>query len=185
MKKSNAERVLPVLAATKRAVRCVIVLLIMGLVTGKAQALIIEYSLPELVQASDLIVRGQVIKTECHWGSPSGAPDGRIIVTDVTMIAEELFKGTLDTVAFTVRTDGGVIDTIGLWVEDQPRFRVGQEAIVFLGAEADDGVRRVTNLFNGKYTIADEVIRENGLLVSRFEDSVRQAVRDAEARNER
>jgi hypothetical protein len=159
-----------------------IVLLIVGCLAVPGPAMIIEMSLPELVSNSDAVVRGEVTKTECRWIHPDWDPNSRIIVTDVTLTVLNSIKGKLDNTEVIIETPGGEIGDTGLWVEDAPRFRPGEETIVFLGPENPQGMHSVTNSCNGKYTIADGIVLEKNEPVSRFVRRTIQVVRDQDGR---
>jgi hypothetical protein len=161
-------------------VRLSFVLLLSSLFAGQAQAAIVKYSLPELVQASDLIVRGEVVRTECRWAH---YPIGRVIVTDVTLSPSGRFLGTPDSGDITVETQGGVVGDRGLWVEDAARFRTGEEVIVFLSRADDRGRRSVTNFCNGKYTISGQRVEETGMPEGELVARIVAAVKAVEERS--
>jgi hypothetical protein len=155
-------------------------LLAVGLWPTVGDALIVRMSLSELVGNSDLIVRGEVLKTECRWGTLESDPGSRIIFTDATVAVGELLKGTSDRSELVIATEGGVIGDLGLRVEDMPEFAVGEEVVVFLRPANPAGLRTVTNQFNGKYTIIAGIIPDNGQPAGEFVRSIRQAVHDWE-----
>jgi hypothetical protein len=148
----------------------------------RADAAIVKLSLPELVAQSDVIVRGMVTKTECRWGSEAPNPSRRLIFTDVLLTPNDWLKGTADSGPVLITIQGGVIGDLGLRVEDEPEFKVGEEVIVFLSPMADNGRRTVTNFCEGKYTIASEGIQETGEAPGEFVSNVMRAVEDWEGR---
>lgn len=155
---------------------------LLGLMVSTGRALIIEFSLPELVQQSELILRGQVTKTECRWGTLAYDQNRQMIFTDVTIAPTEFLKGASDLPALIVATEGGELNGLGVVAEDQPQFAAGQEVIVFLGPSNDQGQREVTNYYNGKYTIVEDAIIENGEPATQFAGEITQTVRNQEGR---
>jgi hypothetical protein len=145
-----------------------------------AKAAIVEMTLPELVAGSEMIVRGEVSALDSRWSDARR----RLIVTDVTIDIRELSKGILDSSQVVVTVLGGVIGELGLLVEDQPRFRIGQQVILFLRPPDDQGERTVTNLYHGAYTIRDDRILETGESRAQFEARIDEAVRAQEERQQ-
>lgn len=147
----------------------------LGIVTPVA-GLIIPMTLPELVSKSELVVEGVVLATACRWRDDGSG----IIVTDVLFAVEDCYKGEKPDQRLIVETEGGVIGDIGLIVEDTPIFRTGESAILFLSSPDENGSYRVTNLYNGKYTVVDNVVRETRLPVMRFRNQVRAIIAQQE-----
>ena len=142
-----------------------------------SNGLIIELSLPNLVKTSDLIVRGYVVKTESHLGSLSWDPNSRIILTKTTLQISESYKGISTKDEITIETEGGEIGETGLFVEDMPKFTPNEEVIVFLGAQDSKGIRRVINLYNGKYTLSEGKILERNEPINQFVNKIKQTVK--------
>jgi hypothetical protein len=152
--------------------------LILCLLPAISYCLINQLPLKELTKASDLIVKGSVVKTESHWTNPTWDPNSKIIVTDITFRINEFIKGASHPKQVIIQTEGGEVGDIGLAVEDMPRFSSNEEAIVFLSSTTAKGVRTVINLHNGKYTIAQGKILEKDMPATQFIDNIRQAVKE-------
>jgi len=157
-------------------------ILIVGLLPNIVQALLIEYSLPELVKESDIICRGKVIKTECRWGSPDWDQNSHLIFTDITLSASEFYKGKPEKKELIITCEGGEVGEVGLLVEDMPQFKIGEEVLVFLGKETSKGTRTVTNLYNGKYTISQGRVLEKNEPINRFVNRVKNTVKEQQRR---
>ena len=142
-----------------------------------SSGLIIELSMPNLVKTSDLIVRGSVVKTESRWGSLSWDPNSRIILTRTTLQISEFYNGVSDKSEIIIETEGGEIGEVGLLVEDMPQFEPNEEVIVFLGTQDSKGIRRVVNLYNGKYTLSEGKILERNEPITQFVNKIKQTVK--------
>jgi len=114
-----------------------------------------------LVESSANIVRGTVADMNSYWGD-----DHRAIYTDLTVAVSEQYKGDSGAGQITVTILGGNVDGLGLMVEDVPRFSNGQEVILFLNPKGD--VFQINCLYQGKYTVEDEVVVERGTAVTGF-----------------
>ena len=152
--------------------------LIMLLLTNLSEALLIELPLPELVKESDIIIRGEVVKTESRWGYLEYNANSRIIFTDVTIAVTDYLKGASDKSEVVIETEGGEIGEIGLMVEDMPKFETGEDVVLFLSQENNQGMRKVANLRNGKYSISEGTVLERDEPITRFERTIKQFVKD-------
>jgi hypothetical protein len=142
-----------------------LLLVLIPLVPMLSNAQTREVTVPELVRSADLVVRGTVIQSECRWADFNF---GRIIVTDVTLRVTMLLKGTSDDSTVVAEVFGGVVDDVGLAVDNVPGFRVGEDAVVFLSSADDLHRRRVVRGPCGKYTVDGLRIAETGQPVSDF-----------------
>ncbi len=94
-------------------------------------------SLRELTQRADLIVlataTGEAARRDAR---------GRI-VTDVTFSVEEIMKGNAGGSTITMARLGGVIGDVGMRVEGEPRFTLGERYVLFLYRTGDGTLRPV------------------------------------------
>ena len=155
-----------------------LITLIIWLFPTISNCLIIESSLKDLAKASNLIVRGNVVRTESYWSNPTWDPNSKIIVTDVTLRINEFIKGTSNSRQLVIQTEGGEVGDIGLAVEDMPKFSLSEEVIVLLSQTNTKGVRTVTNLHNGKYTIAQGKILEKDMPTGQFVNKIRETLKE-------
>ena len=97
-----------------------------------------------------------------------------MIVTDWTIDPQENLKGTGDS-RFLVEVPGGTIGGITLRAGEAPRFRIGEDVLVFLRPQVSEC--DVYGWFRGKYTIVNGQIREKqGLRVDDYLDKVRAEI---------
>jgi len=80
----------------------------------------------ELFNQSDLVVLGEVVGVESRFGGAAG------IYTAVSLRVETIYKGELTSPLIAFSLPGGDIGGIGVWVEDQPTFKVGERPLLFL-----------------------------------------------------
>lgn len=88
----------------------------------------IAMDVPTLTRASDLVVRGTVVKREARWTS-----DGQRIMTDTELEIAEVLKGNAVVGrSIVLMQPGGEVGDIGQRVHGVATFRVGEEVVVFL-----------------------------------------------------
>lgn len=85
-----------------------------------------------LVAGANTIFVGEVIGQRAEWEATS---QGRSIVTIVTFRVEDVWKGTAGTVT-QLEFMGGTIGDLRMEVAGMPAFRLGQRAVLFVGATA-------------------------------------------------
>jgi len=147
----------------------IIIPAIVMLPSKPAHALMLKVPFDELVKSSTCIVDGTVVKIESKW-----TQDGRAIYTDVTVSKRREFKGMTSTQEIVVRIPGGVVDKVGMVVEDMPRFTLGEQVILFLAHDGADYT--VTGLYQGKYTVANGIVVEARLPESAFATKITDTV---------
>jgi len=83
----------------------------------------------ELLAASDLVVDAIVREQTSHWNE-----DHSLIFTTVTLDVLQTLYSRRASAGQVVRIVvlGGEVGDVGLVVEDTPRFRVGERAVVFI-----------------------------------------------------
>ncbi len=126
-----------------------------------SSGLVVRLTLDDLVEKSDATVIGKVVDifpsrlgTEPLWSSKM------TIFTDVIIETERYLYGKPKSDYIAVRVMGGRVDEIIIWVEDEPVFTLGEEAVLFLtrvtqpnfppeGIEPDN-YYRVTGAMQGK-----------------------------------
>jgi len=135
--------------ALHRVVRITLFLIIFSSFSSYAIAGIREkQDIPQMVQRSDLIIRGKVISTESQWKEDSR---GRHIYTSVTVKILDKIKGNIKDGAFAFEVVGGTVDDIGEVVSGTPVFEIDEEAIVFLAGDP----LAIQHGINGKIPIYD------------------------------
>jgi len=161
----------------------------LGLVAfaGSAAGLMLEMPLDQVTVSSNVIVRARVLSQQSYWvGEP------RIIVTDVTLEAAEVWAGTLEPGRpFTVRVYGGRVDNIEMIQEHQPRFAIDEDVVLFLrksedrppqnGIAALDGLLTLNHAEQGKYRVAGALVvgfKRDISSLATFRANVRRMTRD-------
>lgn len=107
------------------------------------------WSTAQLRSFSDVIVSGRV--EEIRTGMD---PDVNAIYTYVTVVVEQLHKGTVDGDRVVVKQLGGEANGVGLAVHDQATFREGEHVLLFLERRPRDRSFYTSALWQGKWVIA-------------------------------
>lgn len=103
------------------------------LVSTLAHATVIaKESIEEMTQASEVIVRGTVLRAEAQWDEAH-----RSIWTYAEVKIAETLKGTAPMIVL-VRSPGGEVGDVGQLVAGAPRFTVGDDVVLFLFRPPDD-----------------------------------------------
>jgi hypothetical protein len=111
-----------------------------------AASVMAALELDELVSTADDVVIATAVDEESRWD------DRGRIVTDVTLVVDEPMKGSLragDT--FVVRHLGGSIGDLGMRVEGEVAFALGERSVVF--AERRGALSRVVGMSQGSLPI--------------------------------
>lgn len=117
-------------------------------------------SVEQMVDASDLVVRGSV---ESVWVEEDAK--GRIW-TRASIRVLETMKGSADVDDFvTVEAAGGVIGAEVMLVPGSARYSVGEEAVLFLTDKPSRGVFGTVAMGLGKYTVRPDPRDGNPILV--------------------
>jgi hypothetical protein len=117
----------------------------------------VELDLAGLVESSDLVLEGRIASLACLE-----TPTGRI-ETELRLEVDRHFWGP-ETTERTVRVPGGVLpDGRGLILPGMPRFRAGEELILFLSAAGSTGVRMPVGLAQGKLSLLTDLNGERVL----------------------
>jgi hypothetical protein len=89
----------------------------------------------ELIKNADAIVIGKVKDIPPSRKSAlnlDGSNIIRIIYTDVIIQVDRYLYGEPESEEIAVRVEGGRVDNIVMWAEDQPEFLLGEEVFLFL-----------------------------------------------------
>ncbi|MEM3647497.1 MAG: hypothetical protein QW334_05060, partial [Thermofilum sp.] len=128
----------------------------------------------ELARKSAVIAVGHVMNIMVKKGPYKNA--GETIYTDVEIAVSECLAGEAPSTIY-VRTQGGQIGDIGLWVSHEPRFSLGEEVVLFLAHNIDSpGYYRVCGGFRGKLTVIDGLVAELRIPLTAFLTSVQKAL---------
>jgi hypothetical protein len=147
------------------------IILILLLTSITAPAIMDKLNTLQLSANASHIITGQVLSVESHYTA-----DGTSIYTEVLVAVGNQLKGDVRNPEVTIRFPGGEVHDMGLWIEDSPDFRFGENVILFL-LPNDDGSYRVGDMHQGKFTVANDVVMENGLAVGEFLNQIQSALR--------
>jgi hypothetical protein len=89
---------------------------------------VIPPTFDELVAQAEVIFQGQVTNVKSEWVGEGGQ---RHIVSYVTFKVEETLKGSPGQ-SYTMRMLGGTVDGETMAVSDAPKFKVGDQDILFV-----------------------------------------------------
>ena len=106
-----------------------------------------KMDLPELVTTADSIVQGRVDSVESRW-------EEKLAYTYVSVTVGDPLKGERRRTVL-IRQLGGKIGALNVTVAGMPRFKAGDQVIVFLKAQ-QNGTFDVVGLNQGKYEIVDD-----------------------------
>jgi hypothetical protein len=120
-----------------------------------------------LSQASDVVVRGSVVRKSSRWTG-----SGTRIITEVDVAVAETLRGTAPEKTVRVVQPGGEVGDVGQRVEGLASFQQGEEVVVFLERHWAAAFR-VTGLAQGKYRVERSADGHTALAVP---DSVGDAV---------
>jgi hypothetical protein len=149
--------------------------LLLAFLPNTGRTLMVKLDLENLTQNSNLVIRATVENMRCSWDT-----EHRRIFTFATLAVKEPIKGNSPTGSINITYPGGVVGDIAYIVEDTPQFRPGEEVIVFLKDKNPEGLREVYGWFQGKYTIENNVVRENRLPVQTFLNQIKVIVQEQE-----
>ena len=126
-------------------------LIFIFLLTGFSgvRAIIVQYSLEELVTRSELVVMGEVSGLQTRWNK-----DQEPIYTEITVKVEEVWKGKLETGTVTIEQIGGKHAETELTVPDAAVFKTGMRVVLFIDRSED--FTDLTGWYQGKFNVEDE-----------------------------
>ncbi len=125
--------------------RWMLVLVTMGALSALGTTLV-AMDVPALTRASDLVVRGTVVRVEPRW-----TEDKRRIITDSEILVSEVLKGNVTGQTVVVMQPGGAIGDVGQLVHGTAKFSLGDEVVVFLERRGDRAF--VVGLAQGRFLV--------------------------------
>jgi hypothetical protein len=114
--------------------------------SGAFCASVLRMNLDRLTDISETVVYGRVVGSRCFWDSAS-----RSIWTETDFLVLDRAKGLGSRVVRIVEP-GGVLGDVGHFFPGVPKFKLGQELVVFL-YKAGGNRFRVTGLEQGVYQV--------------------------------
>ena len=110
----------------------------------------IKLSLKDLAKKSDAIVLARVEDQVSRY------EQNKEIYTYYTLRVLEPVKGAKNEQTITIRQIGGIVDNIASVVPGTPRFRNGEEVVVFLTQKDATGYPWVMGLQQGKFSVVQD-----------------------------
>lgn len=107
---------------------------------------LVAMDVPALTRASDLVVRGTVVRVESRWTN-----DHQRIVTDNEILVSETLKGNQVGKTVVAMQPGGVVGEVGQLVHGAAKFTLGDEVVVFLEKRGDRAF--VVGLAQGRFVV--------------------------------
>lgn len=111
---------------------------------------VVRLSLKDLAKKSDAIVLARVDDQVSRY------EQNKEIYTYYTLHVLEPVKGAKGEQTITIRQLGGIVDNIASVVPGMPRFKNGEEVVVFLTQKDATGYPWVMGLEQGKYTVIQD-----------------------------
>ena len=150
--------------------RCVALSLavVLGCSASVCSALMTKTTTEELTAGATTIAVADVVSARSEWGC-----DGTTIFTYARLRVTDWLKGSGST-ELTVRVEGGEVDGIGLWVEDEPVFRQSEKVVIFLKASQESGVMEVKGLYQGKFRVENGKVVKAGLSLNDFAQKIKR-----------
>jgi len=132
--------------------RCVLFVLSVGLTTALRATTVIPPDFNELVNESDYIIRGVVKSVLSEYRTNS---HGKMIFTEVAIDVREVISGTPPT-DVVLEILGGRVGEEEMIVQGAPRFKVGEEDILFV---KDNGrtIVPLMGMMHGRYPIMEDL----------------------------
>lgn len=126
-----------------RATGIVVGLILCG---AAAAAVARPATVEQLAREADAVVEGRVVGMESRW-----APDGRHVVTRVTVRVSRVLRGTAGA-EVALEVPGGTVGGFGQRVDAAPSFQPAEEVVVFL-RRVPGGRSVVHGLAQGKFRV--------------------------------
>lgn len=107
----------------------------------------IAMSTADLVREASAVVEGEVLRVESFWDSA-----GQIIVTEALVHVDDVIFGEAPAVV-RVKTFGGTVNGYTVEAHGFPVFDKGERLVLFLHADAEPDLMRVTGYQQGQYRV--------------------------------
>ncbi|MCA1586623.1 MAG: matrixin family metalloprotease [Acidobacteria bacterium] len=134
-------------APMSRAWACISMLLAFSISAG-AQDLSLEVS--DLASGSAVVVTGRVAGIEARW-------DAATIYEYVTVQVVERLKGADIPATIVIKQLGGRLGTVGLHIEGQASFALGEDVLLFLTVRPRDGTLQTSEFDRGKWRLVPDL----------------------------
>jgi hypothetical protein len=136
-------------------------------------ALQLPISNEDLILGSRDIIHGIAKEVKSQRG------DGGMIYTYTKILVLDVYKGEAPK-ELIIRNDGGTVDSLFLWVEDEPEFKEGTEVIVHTYlTENGDLVAYCGE--RGVYLVKDGFVERANMTIDQYKNFVAEVIKQSEA----
>jgi hypothetical protein len=151
--------------------KCLLAVAVAALVAVPAAAsTFVAMDEAELMTASSAVVQGRVLDVRSYW-----TDDRSLIVSEARVLVEDLVAGEAPGIV-VVKTFGGRVGDFKVVAHGFPSFVAGERVLLFLGAETEGDVYRVTGYRLGQYRVRETA---KGLVAEpTLDEGVRLITRD-------
>ncbi len=118
----------------------------LALSLGAWATTLIAMDVPALTRASDVVVRGTVVRVESRWNQ-----DKSRIITDNEILVSQVLKGNVTGKTVVAMQPGGVVGEVGQAVHGVATFNLGEEVVVFLEKRGERAF--VVGLAQGRFVV--------------------------------
>lgn len=133
----------------------ILLALLIGLLTATTSALMIELDTDSLANGADSIIIGTITSTSVAWNN-----DHTHIITTANVAINETLKGNFkQNETIPVIIEGGTVDDVTEWVEDQPTLNQGAEVALFLEKNNQNNYT-VYGLYQGVIPINGQIMEK-------------------------
>jgi len=133
--------------------------LVLTTVSSASATTVRQFDLEEMVEAAEQIFLGTCLSGRCEAG-PSG------ICTRTTFRIKEPIKGTFGADTLRLRLPVGTIDGTRCTIPGMPSFEPGEEIVLFLTEEDEDGYPWVVGLSQGKFSVIPDPVSRRKIVVN-------------------
>jgi len=143
--------------------------LVTFLVPASVFASLVYMDTAELVEASDLIITGEVNRIESFYGADS------FIYSRAYVTVGDIMLGDYESDVVEVVYPGGIVDGVGMATSISPALDDGMDVVLFLKA-SDEGEFVLTNHAASKFTVENGIVIEKGVSLADFAGEITEAV---------
>jgi hypothetical protein len=127
---------------------------------------LLHMDMDDLVIEADHIVLGTIVGKRSEW-NVNYMQQRSLLYTVYTLEAEKTLKGEANgNIEF--RVVGGEDESSFLMVPAAPHFEVGERVVLFLRSPIPDSVTDVIGMEQGRFTVVDDTVVENGMELDDF-----------------
>ena len=159
------------------ALRSLLPMLLLVLWVGPAPAtVVLETSVEDMTRVSTLVVHGEVLSV----GSYTREGTRMQIVTEVALRVIEVLKGEHEEASLVFTLPGGRVGDYTMRIPGMPRFRAGEEVVLFLERTSDGFA--ISGMQQGRFLVMTEPVSGMKVALRSFGAGLALAHRDETGR---